>query len=146
MGDPISLTGTAVGVVSLGITVCQSLVSYYASWKDYDDDIGQTHRHLEDVSNRLQVIRTVLQAASSPPEVRRQVKTAVLMCTGNIGTLERKLAKVRNTKPPIGIGDRVKAHFLRAQYPFKEATLKKLKDSSTALQTNLGVAISLLNT
>ncbi|MCJ1243971.1 hypothetical protein MMC30_001168 [Trapelia coarctata] len=121
MADPISVTGTTVGVVSLGIT------------------------YLEDVSNRLQALRTILQAGSFPAAARQQVESAVLLCTGDIGVLEKKLAKIRSTKLPVGLRDKLKAHLRRAQYPFKEKKLRKLKGSIEALQTNLGVALSLLN-
>ena len=39
MGDPFSVAGSAVGVISLGLAICQSLISYYGSWKAYDDEI-----------------------------------------------------------------------------------------------------------
>jgi len=145
MADPISLTGTAVGVLSLGITVCQGLVSYYASWKDYEDNVRSTHRYLKDITNQLQATDRALQAGYFSAEESRQVESAVLMCTANIGTLEKKLAKVRSTELPIGIKDKVRRQWLRAQYPFKETTLKKLEDSTAALQTNLTAALSLLS-
>jgi len=145
MADPLSVTGSAVGMISLGITVCQSLVSYYSSWKDYEDDIRRMHLYLEDVSNRLQAIQTILQSSSFPAAARPQVESAVLLCTGDIRILEKELVKIQNGKLPVGLGDKIKAHLRRAQYPFKEATLGKLKDSVIALQTNLGVALSLLS-
>jgi len=145
MGDPISLTGTAVGVLSLGISVCQGLVSYYASWKDYEDNVGSTHRYLENITNQLQAIDRALQAGHFSAEERQQVESAVLMCTGHIGTLKKKLAKVRSMELPIGIKDKAKRQLRRAQYPFKETTLKKLEDSTAALQTNLTAALSLLS-
>ena len=145
MSDPVSIAGTAVGVVSLGITVCQGLVSYYASWKDYEVDIKHTHGYLEDVSNKLQAAHTVLQTGSFPAEVKQQVESAISICVNHIDTLNTKLAKVRSTKLPVGIRDKVKSNLLRAQYPFKEKTLRKLQDSTTALQTNLVVALNLLS-
>lgn len=33
MSDPLSIIGSAVGIVSLGITVVQGLVDYYAAFQ-----------------------------------------------------------------------------------------------------------------
>ena len=44
----------AVGVISLGIQVCQGLVSYCNAWKSHDKDIG-------DASERLVGLRYILE-------------------------------------------------------------------------------------
>lgn len=54
MGDPISAAGTAVGIISLGIQVCQSLISYYDRWKSFDDDIAQIQGKLDGLKETLE--------------------------------------------------------------------------------------------
>lgn len=43
MGDPLSTVASAVGIVSLGLQVCQGIVQYYSHWKDYTVDIASTY-------------------------------------------------------------------------------------------------------
>ncbi len=39
MTDPLSIGGSAVGIVALGITVCQGLFHYYSSCRDRSADV-----------------------------------------------------------------------------------------------------------
>lgn len=39
MSDPLSVTGSAVGVISLGLVVCGEIVAYGRDYRDYGEDI-----------------------------------------------------------------------------------------------------------
>lgn len=41
MGDTFSVAGGAVGVISLGLTVCQGLLAYYGPFKAVDEQIHE---------------------------------------------------------------------------------------------------------
>ncbi|KAF7558218.1 hypothetical protein G7Z17_g206 [Cylindrodendrum hubeiense] len=58
MADPISLVGTAIGVVSLGIQVCQGLYSYV-------DSVRSRHKDLDAISFEIQHLILVLQSLKS---------------------------------------------------------------------------------
>ncbi|TGZ80770.1 hypothetical protein EX30DRAFT_341387 [Ascodesmis nigricans] len=67
MADPLSVAGTAVGIVSLGITVLQGLTTYYSDVKDQDNDIvsvnTQLRRLLEiftDIESRIDETKNTL--------------------------------------------------------------------------------------
>jgi hypothetical protein len=60
MTDPFSVAGSAVGVASLGIRVCQGLISYYQDWKSQDDDIKAAVRSLEDLEQTLELLHSIL--------------------------------------------------------------------------------------
>lgn len=55
MGDPFSVAGSAVGVISHGLTVCQGLLAYYGPFKAFDE---QNH----DISTRLRRSKSTLKA------------------------------------------------------------------------------------
>jgi hypothetical protein len=57
----MEVAGTAVGIASLGIQVCQGLLSYYDSWKSYDSDISSTYNTISDLSKTLILLKTTLQ-------------------------------------------------------------------------------------
>jgi hypothetical protein len=52
--------GTAVGIASLGIQVCQGLLSYYDTWKSYDPDISSIYDAITDLSKTLILLKTTL--------------------------------------------------------------------------------------
>lgn len=55
MADPFSVTGSAVGVISLGLTVCQGLLAYYGQFKAF-------HEQIDEVTDRMATLETILKA------------------------------------------------------------------------------------
>ena len=60
MADPASVVGTAVGVISLGIQVCQGLVTYYERWKSFDNDIVRLHDNVDELKTTLENLEHIL--------------------------------------------------------------------------------------
>lgn len=48
----MEVAGTAVGIASLGIQVCQSLLSYYADWQEYNANISNTYKVIVDLGKQ----------------------------------------------------------------------------------------------
>lgn len=72
----MEVAGTAVGIASLGIQVCQGLLDYYNSWKSYDSDISSTYDAISDLSKTLILLKTTLQQQTDEERVGR-VRTCV---------------------------------------------------------------------
>lgn len=54
MSDPISVAGSALGVVSVGIQVCQGLLSYYNAWRSYNSQISHCYNTIEGLNATLE--------------------------------------------------------------------------------------------
>jgi hypothetical protein len=63
MTDPFSVTESAVGVISLGLTVCQGLITYYGNFKAFHEQIDVTDQ-MAGLESVLKVLRHVLMNAS----------------------------------------------------------------------------------
>ncbi|KAL2216744.1 hypothetical protein M432DRAFT_78805 [Thermoascus aurantiacus ATCC 26904] len=57
MTDPLSLSGTAVGIVSFGLTVCQHLVEYCSSVKGCDKEASSIANKANGLQSTLNVVR-----------------------------------------------------------------------------------------
>jgi hypothetical protein len=57
MGDPFSVAGSAVGVISLGLTVCQGLLTYYGQFKAYDEEIRDVSNHNQKFREHVEGVR-----------------------------------------------------------------------------------------
>jgi hypothetical protein len=57
----MDVAGTAVGIASVSIQVCQGLLSYYDAWKSYDSDVSSTYNGIADLSKTLTILKTTLQ-------------------------------------------------------------------------------------
>ena len=53
MADPLSIAGSVVGIISLGIQAAESLVQYYTSFRDQEDDIANVVRKLKSLLELL---------------------------------------------------------------------------------------------
>jgi hypothetical protein len=63
------VAGSAVGVISLGLTVCQGLLTYYGSFKAYDERIHDFSNRITSFENKLKALKSVLansQVFTSP--------------------------------------------------------------------------------
>ena len=144
MTDPISLTGTAVGIVSLGLTVCQSLVSYYDSWKSHDEQVKEAVARIEELENVLDVLSGRLARLPSNHEVSSQVQTLTVSCKASMKKLEDIFEECRKTGNPSTLKEKIQAQRRKALFPFKKDTLESIKATSRDIIGVLNIALQTL--
>lgn len=57
MADPFSVAASAISVASLGIQVCQGLLSYCVDYKSYDDTVGSLCRKIEGLQSTSKSVK-----------------------------------------------------------------------------------------
>lgn len=146
MADPLSISGSVVGIISLGLQVTQYLVSYYTAVKDQQVDILRTLRKLEDLQDLLQSLKK--QANDREPDAKATELLAnfgslIMQCEGYIGELQKEVEKYKKDPTnPLRHGTIFKstriASFVqkstrtifhaarRATYPFQQDTLENM--------------------
>lgn len=136
--------GSAVGVLSLGITVFGGLINYYSAWKDQDANIHTTYLQVENLTATLQQLQSTLarQAPESPATL--QVNNCIQACKAPIDKLSKKLDKIRRNGPAER-GSR-SSLFRSTMYPFKQSTLMKLRETISELRSLLNLAVNVLET
>jgi hypothetical protein len=139
----MDVTGTAVGVASLGIQVCQGLLSYYDDWKTYDTDISSTYSAVADLSKTLTILKSTLQQEVDGERVGR-VRTCVKGCEDALLELEKKRCSLQKYSQPEGLRQKIRVGLQRSWYPFKKETLEALKVGVTNVQERLKLALQVL--
>lgn len=138
MADPTSAAGFAVGVISLGIQVCQGLVSYYADWKSRDDDIDRILDKLRGLGETLENLKSeILKLQDSNAKEIKDVNTKILSCDAGIHRLQTVLNKCCSSPSANSVHN----FFQKTIYPFKKATLQELDASVKDLQGNLDTGL-----
>lgn len=145
MSDPFSATGGAVGVISLGITVCNSLIDYCSSWKGYDDDAIAACKYLEGLNDTFKALQDLLQKHAFSPDTKALVERRILSCLDGVKKLEKRWDEVKNNVGSSTTRSRVTAQARKALYPFKGKTLSKLQQDVSYLLENLSLALEALN-
>ena len=145
--ETLGVVSNAAGLMDLGISICQSLLKYYQSWKDAENDIRTTYVSIENLERSFSILARLMSQAGYNEDVLSHVEQTVAMCQDGIQSLQRKLTKIKSASDSKD-GRRWHAEFKkqlqRTLYPFKESTLIKLKEVSSVMQGNLNTALQLL--
>ena len=146
MADPLSISASIVSLVSLGIQVTGSLVSFYNSYKDQDTDIPRITENLKSLQSAFQYFETALQSRIFTPDEQHLIKTiesSTQRCQKLIHELEEECKKFNKAKRS-GIIGLVKVAGSRAAYPFRQSTLIKLGEDIDEIRKNLSLALDVL--
>ena len=142
--EAVGAASTVAGLLSLGITVSQSLLDYYQSWKDAEQNVAKTCVSIEELSKTFRLLIIGVEYKEFNCEIVDQVRDSIRSAEGSIHSLKTKLDKIRVVAVQDGWRDKAKAQFRRTLYPFKESTLVKLRELSSETRDNLNLALNLL--
>ncbi|KAK6421215.1 hypothetical protein LTR81_005891 [Elasticomyces elasticus] len=140
------IAGSAVGVVSLGIQVCQGLLQYYGDWKGYHKDIEASHKAVQGLTETFVLLAQVLNGnVAVNDDQRRNVENCVASCEDSVGHLKDRLAELRKHEHPTAFREKVKASGSRLLYPFKKESLDVLRKLVQEILQRLMLAMNVLN-
>ncbi|KAH6889957.1 hypothetical protein B0T10DRAFT_43770 [Thelonectria olida] len=146
MTDPLSVAGSAVGVISLGITVAQGLFDYYAAFQGQKSDVAHTTKKLSRLLELLESLRQQLERRQSQADDRgilTSMQSCMEDCKELIRDLEAELNKF-NQAPHQGSMAGLRAAGRRIAYPIRQSTLQKLDEDVDDFVSCLSLAMQLL--
>lgn len=135
--------GTAVGIASLGIQICQGLLKYYDAWKGHDSDVSSTYDAIADLSKTLALLKGTLQQGVDNERIER-IGTCVKNCEDALWELEDKRRSLQRYGQPEGLRQKMLSELQRSWYPFKKGTLEALKSRVWGVQDRLRFALQAL--
>jgi hypothetical protein len=141
----LGIAGSAVGLASLGIEVCQGLLGYYQDWKGYREDVDSTYSKISSLQQTLELLACVLKDGSIAAEHAARANECLIECCDGIENLKKRLAKIRKNDDPRGFRQVVRAGEIRLLYPFKKDTLTKLDNLVTDLIMRLSLVLDMLH-
>ncbi|OKP12713.1 hypothetical protein PENSUB_1653 [Penicillium subrubescens] len=136
MSDPTSVAGTAVGVASLGLQVCDKIVSYCQAWRGFDRDIQTLSQKADGLRIPLQWLRGLLAnfqaidiAISKDIEEKLQ----------QIEEVSKRLKEAIAQFASKGSGNTaaIRAQFKKATYPFRKDGLRDMSSDLDSLHLSL---------
>ena len=142
--EALAVASSAAGLISLGLTVCNGLVTYYSSWKNAAGDVQKMLEPAESLAKTLAVLKYTISNPSLNRDVVQKVEESIFRCENGITALQKKLAKIRLKSQGGTWKDKTWAHLQRSMYPFKESTLVKLKEICLELREHLSLAMDVL--
>ena len=142
MADPFSVAASAVSVVSLGVQVCQGLLSYYSDYKSYDDDVSSLCRKIEDLQSTLEICADILRKPGlTTSKASANVAKNMGACKDGLDLLQISLDSCRKIPRPQGLKGNICNHGQRTLYPFRKSNVLQLQSTVLELQENLHTAL-----
>jgi hypothetical protein len=139
MADPFSITGSAVGVVSLAIQLCKGLEWYVSGVKDAKDKAEKIAADTEELTTFLELLETIVAKVDLSQSVSTTL-TGIASCAEAIATIRKKL-KLDNQAADGGIKSSLKRLGKRISFPFKEAEIEYWKGVLNTIQQSLQTAL-----
>lgn len=146
MGDPLSITGGVVGIVSFSLTVCQGLATYYQQWIDYDAHLDGLGQRVKDILESLRALHSILQKVNSANLTgNASARASLQACHSATTSLEALLRKCRSVPNPQTSRTRLRMTIQHATYPFRKRTLDDMQHLISQLHESLLLALSTMS-
>ncbi|KAK7710109.1 hypothetical protein SLS57_008446 [Botryosphaeria dothidea] len=98
MSDPFSVAGSAVGIVSLGLAVCQGIIGYYNAYKGQEDEVDEMLEKTSRLASILKLLKPRLDRhKAAHPHTINQLMSCLAsfdQAVAKLNTLIKKLIAV----------------------------------------------------
>lgn len=135
MAEALGIASGVAGLVTLGITIFQGLIDYYASYKDANDSAKRMYASVEMLRKIFTTLHSSIKSPSLNQNIVSQVEESIDSCKSGLDCLEKKLEKIKQ---------RSDSKLAKLAYPLKESTLVKLMEICNDLRDNLVLALNVL--
>lgn len=143
MNDPFSIAGSAVGVVSLGLFVCQELHSFISDVKTAADKAEDIRASLASLENHLERLESEL-GKLNPTSSTTAVSADVVRCVEALNRIKDKLASTSSGSGSV-IRERIRSLKFRLSFPFKKDDLEYLRSLLKGIRDDLDLALQTVN-
>ncbi|KAL1883235.1 hypothetical protein Daus18300_000293 [Diaporthe australafricana] len=147
--DPLSLASGAGGLVSLGITICNGLISYCRSYRSREDDISILQGNAERLRRQLEVLEGPQHGvglSSGSPSLEKSMDECIAACNTCLADLGRLSDKF---SPPVtGLNQRSRTGSSltrKLSYPLQKDKFESFRRQVHQLHLSLSFQVGLLN-
>ncbi|KAL4886177.1 hypothetical protein BJY04DRAFT_178579 [Aspergillus karnatakaensis] len=148
MAEAFSVASGAVGVIALGLSICQGLLAYYDPFKTFNEQISDIESRIRALEGILDVLRRVLdeglaQFGPSTAQSTTVALSTICSCRDGLNRLQAILQRCTQTNGSK-ISTRLNRQVNRLLYPFRRETLMALMELLDWLQATLNISLQML--
>ncbi|KAI1457538.1 hypothetical protein F4805DRAFT_428169 [Annulohypoxylon moriforme] len=144
MADALSVTGAAVGIVSLGIQVCQGLISYYRSIEGRKQELTDGLREVQNLLVVFSSLNGILpQVNQRRPCDFNIIRECLEDSEKTLQELQLRLDNLKSSSTSSKIKNRMKETGRTALYHFVRDKLVSLRQTLHQLLHNLNLALTI---
>lgn len=148
MADPISLVGTAVGVISLGIQVCQGLYNYVDSVRGRDKDLDAASSEIQYLIGVFQSLESLIPRLEALPNLDATTINTFQSCINQsdqgLKDLQRLLASLQDS-PQQDVKGKLKNAGRALTFGLHRASLSKMQERVKSIVATTELALQIIN-
>lgn len=148
MADPLSIVGTAAGLVSLGLQLYGGIKDYLDAIQSRQEDLASIHRHATALKNALGAIEAGIQSRSVTNQTSAPAAISCLQsCGAELNALSAVLAEITPSSSALGPNTfrlKLKEEKMKLTYPFKRSNISKLEERLQNANLTLHTALHAL--
>ncbi|KAJ5857315.1 hypothetical protein N7455_008209 [Penicillium solitum] len=141
----MELAGTAVGIISLGLQVCQGIVSYRQACRGYDEEIQNARNKAKALRMLLKALRdTVEELQQTRPEVAADLEEQVMSMQSSIEKLKKVVDRFKPAQSEA-FPDKFRAQLKKGVYYFQKDSLQDVQNHLDQIQNVLQTSLLIYN-
>ncbi|KXG49147.1 uncharacterized protein PGRI_030170 [Penicillium griseofulvum] len=139
MSDPISVAGTAVGIISLGLQVCGEIVSFCQAWQGFNEDIETISQKANSLRMPLRALRELIEDfRTTDPSIATDLEEKAKSIEQAVKRLKTATDRYSSTTSDK---DSFRFQVKKAAYPFRKEGLRDIASDLDSVQGVLDTAL-----
>jgi hypothetical protein len=146
MADPLSVASGVAGLVSLGLTLCNGLHTYFSAIKDRHSDIDTATQSLALLQSNICIIQSsTLKLGHRHALAANGVNAGLKNCETQLKALEAFVKDLNNAENSSGTKQKWQKQKMFARYPFDQKKLFQLQEHLLRANTTLSSFVQSFN-
>ncbi|ORY18041.1 hypothetical protein BCR34DRAFT_381379 [Clohesyomyces aquaticus] len=139
----LEIAASVAGFISLGIEVCEKLVSYYQKWDQCPNDMKDLVGDLGRFKDLLEEFKRMSNSGMFQQDLSDLVAEQLHLFEADIEKLDKKLKKIKAEAVPNGTWEKIKSQGRRFAYPFRKSTIEKLRETVESAMDHIRGSVEL---
>ncbi|KAM6507907.1 hypothetical protein FSOLCH5_013106 [Fusarium solani] len=145
MAEALGIASGVAGIVSLGITICSGLDTFFSAIKDRDDDLKRATELLSLLRRYIELIRPSASTLSSRhAQATDLVVLALGSCKGELRALKELIDNLNKVDGASDVARKWDKSKSVITYPFQRKKLTQIQDQLLKATGALGTVIQAL--
>ncbi|KAK2604366.1 hypothetical protein N8I77_007304 [Diaporthe amygdali] len=147
MSDPLSITASVAGIISLGVQVVGGITQYFDAVRERKDDVASAKAHVVRMQELLKLVGNVAAEVEPTHATTAAFLKAAASVQPELQALEgfvRSLDTAKFPSPSHEVIGKVYVQAKRLTYPFHRPTMDRLQSRLIQVNTMLQAALQIL--
>ncbi|KAJ3543860.1 hypothetical protein NM208_g3352 [Fusarium decemcellulare] len=145
MGDPLSIASGVAGIVTLGLTVCSGLDTYFSAIEDRKEDVKQGSQLLALLRSHVGLIESNASTLNSRyAGATEAIAKALDLCQSQLQELDEVIKKISSVDGCSDMARTLRKSKSTVSYPFNRKRLIQVQDQLLKTTGVLGICVQTL--